>query len=81
MRWRQSVGFFHSGHGTTILQFNPDGKLVTIDVERNVKVTGMQVRTRWIKEAFSLSPGQDHPADGFGITRPAFQKIAQVQSA
>jgi hypothetical protein len=54
---------------------------VAIDIERDVQILQMQMRSGGIVEPGDLAAGQDQPPHGLGIPDPALKQIAQVQHA
>jgi hypothetical protein len=71
-----SIQTLHSGYWAPVFNLNPHSEIVPVDVERDIKIAGMQMRPHWVMEELGFATSQYHPADGFGIPTPTFQKIA-----
>lgn len=72
---------FLTGNRTAILQHDPHGEIVTIDVEGDVDVLGVQIRAGRITKPLDLAASQDEPTNGVCITRLAFQPIPEMNGA
>jgi hypothetical protein len=63
---------FHASDRTAILELDPDREIVPIDVNGDIDILRVQIRTRWIVKAQNFATSQDQPTSGVWITRPAF---------
>jgi hypothetical protein len=61
-----------------ILELDLHGKIVAINIERDVDILGMQIWTGRIAKASDLPASQDEPTNGVCIARPAFEPIPEV---
>jgi hypothetical protein len=59
-----------------ILEFDPDREIVAIDVERDVDVLGVQIRTGRIVKAFDFAACKDESPNGVCITRSALRGLS-----
>jgi len=66
---------FHASDRSPILELDPDREIVPIDVEGDVNVLGVQVRTGRIMEPLDLAARQDQATNGLGICWPAFEPV------
>jgi hypothetical protein len=64
-----------------ILKLDRYDEIVPIDIERNVDILGMQIRSGGITKSPDFATGQDQSANGVWITRPAFKPVAEVDGA
>jgi len=63
------------------LDIDSHGEIVAIDVERDLDVLRVQIRTGWIMKAADLAACEDEASNGAGIARSAFEPIANVDCA
>ena len=69
---------FHARHGSTILDIDPYGEIVSVDVEGNVDILRVQIRTGGIVKTPHLAPCQDQSPNSTWITRPAFKPVSKM---
>jgi hypothetical protein len=72
---------FDTGDWSPILELDPYGEVVAIDVERDLDILRVQIRTGWIMEAPNFAARQDQATNGVWIARSAFEPISQVDGA
>ena len=65
----------------SILELDPHRETVAINIEPDVNVLGVQIRTGWIVKAPHFATGQNQPTNGIGITQPPFKPISKVNRA
>ena len=66
---------FYTCDRSPILEPESQGEIVAIDVEGDVNVLGVQVRTGRIMEPLDLATRQDQPTNGLAISPPAFESV------
>ena len=64
-----------------ILELDLHGKIVAINIERDVDILRVQIRMGRIVKAPDFATGQDQATNGVRITRPAFEPIPEVNRA
>jgi hypothetical protein len=64
-----------------LLELDPHGEVVAIDVERYIDILRVQIRTGRIMKAPDFATGQDQATNGVCIARSAFKPISQVDGA
>ena len=72
---------FHTRHRSSILEIGPHREIVPIDVERDLNILRMQIRTGRIVKAPDFATGQDQQTNVVRITGPAFQPVPEVNRA
>jgi hypothetical protein len=50
---------FHASHGSPILELDPDGEIIAIDIERNIDVLRVQVWSGRIMKTSDFATSQD----------------------
>jgi hypothetical protein len=75
-RWR-----FDTSDRSPILEIDPHGETLPTDVERDVDVLGVQMRSGRIVKAPNFAACQDEATNGVFIARSAFQPIAKMDCA
>jgi len=71
----------HAGNRTAILELDSDREIIAIDIECDIDIFGMQIRTRGIVKPPDFATGQDKATNGLRITRSAFQAVPKVNRA
>src|ERR1041385_3475815 len=66
---------------SAVLAGDEHRKIISVDVERDIEVGGMQMRFSWVVERWDLRPCQDDVARPRGAARPALQQVAQMNGA
>lgn len=66
---------------SAILEIDPDGEIEPVDIERDVHVLWVQIRSRRIVETPDFATGQDQPTNGVWISRPSFEPVPKVDCA
>jgi hypothetical protein len=73
--------FFHTRDRSPTRELDPHGEIEPIDVERDVNVLWVQIRTGRIVKRPDFATGQDQATNGVLITRPSFEPISKVDRA
>jgi len=71
----------HPGDWATFFDFDSNGEIVAVDIEGDVHVLWMQIRTRGVVKAFDFDNRQNEAANGDGITGSAFKPVTKVDGA
>ncbi len=72
-------GPLNSGYWPPVLQAHPDRKFVAVDVQCNIEIARVEMRSCGVMETLCLTTCQNQLTDSVGITGPTFQKVAQMQ--
>jgi hypothetical protein len=72
---------FDTSNRSSILEFDPHGEIVAINVEGDVDVLRVQIWAFRIVKAGDFAASQDEPTNGLGISQPALNPIAKVDCA
>jgi hypothetical protein len=73
--------FFLPGRPVAVLQHGPDSEVITIDVERDVQITFIQMRPARIVKPQRVAACQDDLAHGVCITASSFKQVTQMKRA
>jgi hypothetical protein len=68
-------GRIDASNRTAILELDPDGEIVPIDIDSDIHVLQKQIWTGRVVKAPDFATGQDQPPNGLGIAPPAFKPI------
>ena len=69
---------FHARHGSTILDIDPYGEIVSVDVEGNVDILRVQIRTGGIVKTPDFATCENQATNGLCIARSAFQAVSEM---
>jgi hypothetical protein len=58
---------FHTRNRSPILELDPDREIVAINIERDLNILRVQIRTGGIVKALDLAASQDEPTNGVCI--------------
>jgi hypothetical protein len=75
-RWR-----FDSSDRSPILELDPHGEIVAIDIERDVDILRMQIRSGRIMKAPDFAAREDQATNGVGITRSSLGAVPKMDRA
>ncbi len=76
-----SGSLFHPCDRSPVVELDSDRKIIAIDVEGEVNILGVQVRTGRIMETPDFATGQDQATNGLCVTRSAFEPIPKIDCA
>lgn len=72
---------FDTRDSSTLFLGDPNGEVVSVDVQSNLKIAGMKVRFGWIVEIRDSRSSKDDVANSGSIARPALKQVAQMDCA